>query len=181
MGVKLSGFGKSDTIHPSIGGTAVNHKLPTASNTFEFSHFWIGQHLYISPKSVSPSITHWYFQILALLSLVPWCDYCGQSSPRVQLNLHWESSQAHTTASDSYFLHGGFFIKHCSTIFYFVPQEKSHSQAGCGIWDDINGKFVLGLKGSSEIFDCVSEVLSHLGRMFGMNFRVQWGQTSPKS
>ena len=32
-----------------------------------------------------------------------------------------------------------------------------------------------------EIYECVSEVLSHLGRMFGMIFRVQWGQKSPKS
>ena len=41
----------------------------------------------------------------------------------------------------------------------------------------------LRLKGSSawETYECISEVLSHLGRMFGMIFRVQWGQKSPKS
>ena len=32
-----------------------------------------------------------------------------------------------------------------------------------------------------EIYVWVSEVLSHLGRMFGMIFRVQWGQKSPKN
>ena len=32
-----------------------------------------------------------------------------------------------------------------------------------------------------EIYECVSEVLSDLGRMFGMIFRVQWSQKSPKS
>ena len=32
-----------------------------------------------------------------------------------------------------------------------------------------------------EIYECVSEVLSHLRRMFGIIFRVQWGQKSPKS
>ena len=31
-----------------------------------------------------------------------------------------------------------------------------------------------------EIYECISEVLSHLGRMFGMISRVQWGQKSPK-
>ena len=32
-----------------------------------------------------------------------------------------------------------------------------------------------------EIYECFSDVFSHLGRMFGMIFRVQWGQKSPKS
>ena len=32
-----------------------------------------------------------------------------------------------------------------------------------------------------EIYACISAVLSYLGRMFGMIFRVQWGQKSPKS
>ena len=31
-----------------------------------------------------------------------------------------------------------------------------------------------------EIYECFSDVFSHLGRMFGMIFRVQWGQKSPK-
>ena len=32
-----------------------------------------------------------------------------------------------------------------------------------------------------EKYECVSEVLAYLGRKFGMIFRVQWGQKSPKS
>ena len=32
-----------------------------------------------------------------------------------------------------------------------------------------------------EIYECFSDVFSHLGRIFGMIFRVQWGQKSPKS
>ena len=31
-----------------------------------------------------------------------------------------------------------------------------------------------------EIYECFSDVFSHLGGMFGMIFRVQWGQKSPK-
>ena len=39
--------------------------------------------------------------------------------------------------------------------------------------------WLLSLKGVVwEIYECVSEVLSHLGRMFGMIFRVHWGQKS---
>ena len=40
-------------------------------------------------------------------------------------------------------------------------------------------EYLLSFKGIVwEIYECVSEVFSHLGRMFGMIFRVQWGQKS---
>ena len=50
----------------------------------------------------------------------------------------------------------------------FVKSKKK-----LGIYCDINSPMFRGIVW--EIYECVSEVLSHLGRMFGMIFRVRWG------
>ena len=54
------------------------------------------------------------------------------------------------------------------------------------VFPQMSPSWILGVKSFVkgnvwEIYECISEALSHLGRMFGIIFRVQWGKKSPKS
>ena len=80
----------------------------------------------------------------------------------------------------------------CSQLFTIVPRvhwsqfqkvkmKRGAAEKNVSGWIIFN-KTIIYIKGILwEIYECVSEVLSHLGRMFGVIFRVQRAQKSPKS
>ena len=79
----------------------------------------------------------------------------------------------------------------CSQLFTIVPRvhwsqfqkvkmKRGAAEKNVSGWIIFN-KTIIYIKGILwEIYECVSEVLSHLGRMFGVKFRARWAQKVTK-